>query len=84
MCNPGDLEAGVVGLTVLHGMYRPDIAVVGSGFSSISDENLLQQLAGDNLELRKEPQKLLGKDSFDEPAKPEPAPAAVPNNVTKH
>ena len=34
---------------------------------------MLEKLAGTNVELRKELKKLLGKDSFDEPAKPEPA-----------
>ena len=55
------------------------------GLGSISDENLLQQLAGDNLELRKELQKLLGRDSFEKPAaSAAPAPTVAPTSETKH
>ena len=49
---------------------------------------LLNTLAGANAELRKELQKLLGKDTFDtvEPAKPAPAAPAptVAPTTTKH
>ena len=57
------------------------------GLGTISDENLLQQLAGDNLELRKELQKLVGRDTFEKPAAPvsaAPALTVAPTSETKH
>ena len=63
----------------------PPAAARRLGLGSISDENLLQQLAGDNLELRKQLQALLGRDSFE---KADPAPVApkprVVSTTTKH
>ena len=58
----------------------------GLGSSSISDANLLEALAGSNAELRKELEKLLGRDTFEKPAAAEPAKVAVvvPPDVTKH
>ena len=50
-----------------------------TAYSSISDESLLEKLAGTNLELRKELQKILGRDTFE---KADPAPA--PTSTTKH
>ena len=58
------------------------------GFSSISDANLLEALAGSNAELRKELEKLLGRDTFEKPAPAAPASAAptptVAPTTTKH
>ena len=58
-----------------------------TGLGSISDENLLQQLAGDNVELRKELEKLLGRDTFETPpaaaAPATPTPTVAPT-TTKH
>ena len=55
------------------------------GLSTISDENLLQQLAGDNLELRKQLQALLGRDTFETPpAAAAPAAPAPTVSTTKH
>jgi hypothetical protein len=59
--------------------------------SALSDETLLQRLAGDNLELRKQLQGLLGSETFDPPAPPKPEPASAspappitPASTTKH
>ena len=66
------------------GMLKSSVAD-RTGLGSISDENLLQQLAGDNPELRKELQKLLGRDTFEEPAAPAaPSPTVTPTSETKH
>ena len=64
------------------GMLKSSVAD-RTAFSSISDESLLEKLAGDNLELRKELKKLLGADTFESA---DPAPAAPTPTVptTKH
>ena len=49
----------------------------------ISDENLLQRLAGDDHELRKQLQRLLGSETFEKPAV-EPSPTIAPVSSTKH
>ena len=69
----------------VQGMLKSSVAD-RTGLGTISDENLLQQLAGDNLELRKELQKLLGRDTFEKPAAPTsaaPSPTVAPT-TTKH
>jgi hypothetical protein len=59
--------------------------------TGLSDETLLQKLAGDNGELRKQLQGLLGSETFDPPAPSKPAPDPVskvppiaPASTTKH
>ena len=68
-----------------HGMLKTSVGD-RTGLSSISDANLLEALAGSNVELRKELEKLLGRDTFEKPAAAEPAKVAVavPPDVTKH
>src|SRR5262245_34432544 len=60
--------------------------VAGQPDSGLSDETLLQRLAGDNLELRKQLEGLLGSEDFEKaaPAPPKPAPTITPNSTTKH
>jgi hypothetical protein len=59
-----------------------------TGFNTISDANLLEKLAGTNAGLRKELEKILGAESFEQakPAAAEPAAPipTVPSTPTKH
>ena len=68
-----------------HGMLKTSVGD-RTGLSSISDANLLEALAGSNVELRKELEKLLGRDTFEKPAAPAPAAPAptVAPTTTKH
>jgi hypothetical protein len=54
--------------------------------SALSDQTLLDKLAGDNHELRKQLQGLLGSETFETaaPAAPKPAPTITPSSPTKH
>ena len=62
----------------VQGMLRSTHA--GMADRSLSDETLLDKLAGSNPELRKQLQQLLGSDNFESP---DPAPTVVPSS-TKH
>jgi hypothetical protein len=53
----------------------------GMADRSLSDETLLDKLAGSNPELRKQLQQLLGSDDFE---KPEPSSTNNPGSSTKH
>jgi hypothetical protein len=62
-------------------MHTPIVKPISRGADhGLSDETLLDKLAGDNVELRKQLRQLLGSDNFESP---DPAPTVVPGS-TKH
>jgi hypothetical protein len=65
----------------VQGMLRSSNA--SQSMTGISDDQLLTKLAGDNVELRKQLQGLLGSDSFPT-AKPEPTATINSSSGTKH
>ena len=53
----------------------------------LSDETLLQKLAGDDLDLKKKLKRIIGSETFSkpEPASPaSPVPTGAPTRTTKH